>query len=365
MHKPIYFDILVLPAGTTVGHSIGAVGYMDDTTNCPGDNITFSVPTNGTASYTYVWKRNGSTIAGATDATFTTNGVTPASAGTYSVTVSDGTCSLTRDAILAVIAPAQIDNQPTDSTVNVGDPASFSVGASTVAPCVSDIGYQWMKNGVNIPNETNATISIASAQVADAGTYSVAVTNAFGSLISSNAILHVVDVVNQFIGSGSGLLGEYYNNPSYAGTTPSAPFSPQPATVTRVDSTIDFNWGTGSPDPLVTTDYFAVRWTGKIQGEWNQNYTFYTTSDDGVRLWINHQLVINSWTAQAPTEHSGNAALTTNAMQDIVLEYYEKAGGAVSSLSWESASQVKSIGTDVRSVTNVALSCGTLIGLSK
>jgi hypothetical protein len=64
---------------------------------------------------------------------------------------------------------------------------------------------------------------------------------------------------------------------------------------------VDFNWGTGSPDPSIAADNFSARWTGQVQPVSTQAYTFYTVSDDGVRLWVNNQLVIDNWTDHAPT----------------------------------------------------------------
>src|SRR5262249_16479524 len=113
--------------------------------------------------------------------------------------------------------------------------------------------------------------------------------------------------------------------------------------LSRVDSTIDFDWVTGSPDTsFINTNTFTVRWSGQLQPEWPQHYTFYTLTDDGVRLWVNGQLVINSWINQGATERNGSITLTTN-LQDIIMEYYENTGNAVAKLSWSSASQVKGI----------------------
>jgi hypothetical protein len=343
MTQPIYFDILVLPLGQTNGHSIGTVGYLQDQTNCPGDNVTFSVPTNGTSAYTFQWKYKGNNITGATSATFATNNVATSSSGTYSVVVSDGVCSLTRDAILTVQPVADISGQPLDTVVNLGDQANFSVTASPIAPCSSSISYQWRHNGVNIPNGTDANLSIASAQLSDAGLYSVAVTNSFGSVLSSNATLHVVDVANQVIGTGTGLLGLYYSN-----HLSTAPFTGTPSW-TNVDQQLAFEWLTGAPDDLfnipslVNTDHFTVRWVGQLQGEWNQTYTLYSTNDDGLRLWVNGQLVIDSWVNQSgAVEHSGTLPLTTN-LQSILVEYFENTGNADLALSWDSASQIKQV----------------------
>ena len=343
MTQPIYFDMLVLPLGQTNGHSIGTIGYLQDQTNCPGDNVTLSAPTNGTGSYTFQWKYKGNNIAGATGATFTTNSVATSSSGTYAVVISDGVCSLTRDALLTVLPVADIAGQPSDLVVNVGDTASFAVGANPVSPCSSSLGYQWRRNGVNVPNGTDSTLNIPNAQISDAGVYSVLIFNTFGSVLSSNATLHVVDVANQVIGTGSGLLGLYYSN-----HLSTAPFVGT-AVWTNVDPQIAFTWLTGAPDDglnfpsLVNTDHFSVRWVGQLQGGWNQTYTLYTTNDDGLRLWINGQLVIDSWVNQSgAVEHSGTLALTTN-RQDILVEYFENTGNADVALSWESPSQVKQV----------------------
>ena len=72
-------------------------------------------------------------------------------------------------------------------------------------------------------------------------------------------------------------------------------------------------------------------------------YTFYTQSDDGVRLWVNGQQIINNWTDHAPTENSGTIALTAGQRYDIRMEFYENGGGAVARLLWSSASVPKAV----------------------
>ncbi len=129
-----------------------------------------------------------------------------------------------------------------------------------------------------------------------------------------------------------GLEGTYFDNIDL--TNP---------TLTRNDTTINFDWGTGSPDPSVGPDTFSVRWIGQVQPAYSETYTFYTTSDDGIRLWVNNQLVIDSWIDQSPTEHSGAIALSAGAKYDMKIEYYENGGGAVAKLSWSSSSQPKQI----------------------
>jgi uncharacterized repeat protein (TIGR03806 family) len=137
------------------------------------------------------------------------------------------------------------------------------------------------------------------------------------------------------VGTGTGLTGAYYSN--------QAKTFNNPATLTRVDPTVNFNWGTGSPDPSITSNTFTVRWTGAVQPPLSGTYTFYTLTDDGVRLWINNQLVIDSWVDQSPTERSGSIALVGQQRYNIRMDYYENGGGAQASLSWGNAAMSKSI----------------------
>jgi hypothetical protein len=137
------------------------------------------------------------------------------------------------------------------------------------------------------------------------------------------------------IGTGTGLTGDYYSNQSQTFTNP--------PTLTRKDATVNFNWGSGSPDPSISTDHFTVRWTGAVQPQFNDTYTFYTTTDDGVRLWVNGQLIVNEWIDQGATEWNGSIALAAGQKYPVTMEYYENAGAAVAQLSWSSPSISKAI----------------------
>jgi hypothetical protein len=89
---------------------------------------------------------------------------------------------------LTVIFPPFITLQPQSQTVNQGDPVSFSLSVTTLAPPVQ---YQWRFDGTNMVGTTNATLGLSHAQLTNAGLYSVVVSNQFGALISSNAVLAV------------------------------------------------------------------------------------------------------------------------------------------------------------------------------
>jgi len=134
------------------------------------------------------------------------------------------------------------------------------------------------------------------------------------------------------VSTGTGLRGEYYDNSDLSGLK-----------LTRNDSQINFDWGWGAPDSTVGADTFSVRWTGQIEPLYSQTYTFYVTSDDGARLWINGQNVIDNWIDQAARETSGSIALSAGQRVDIRLEAYENGGLAAAKLAWSSASQPKQI----------------------
>lgn len=106
---------------------------------------------------------------------------------------------------------------------------------------------------------------------------------------------------------------------------------------------MNFDWGTGSPDPSISVDTFTVRWTGFVEPLYSQTYTFYTQTDDGARLWVNGQLLVDKWVDQGNIEWSNTIALTAHQKYPILMEYYENAGAAAAKLSWSSLGQAKQV----------------------
>ena len=140
------------------------------------------------------------------------------------------------------------------------------------------------------------------------------------------------NIKNITLGQGDGLEGEYYNGKNFD----SLAFK-------RVDKTIDFNWKTFSPDNKIDTNEFSVRWKGKIQPVYSETYTFYVTCNDGVRLWVNDQLIIDNWQNNTSAGLSGTIALTANQQYNIKMEYFENDSSANCKLEWGSTKQLKQV----------------------
>lgn len=130
----------------------------------------------------------------------------------------------------------------------------------------------------------------------------------------------------------AGFTGEYFANPDASAAASAQALTGIP-TLVRADPAIDFDWGTGSPDPRLPADGFAVRWTGTISVTGDGAYTFAVTADNGVRLWVAGALLVDQWRDQAVTTHQATRYLGVGEHQ-VKLEYYQRSGPATVRLRW-------------------------------
>lgn len=126
--------------------------------------------------------------------------------------------------------------------------------------------------------------------------------------------------------NGTGLTGDYFANLSLRGTP----------SLTRLDSLINFAWLLGSPDSRLAPGNFSVRWTGQLEAPASGDYTFAAFADDGVRLFINGQQVINSWNNHSPNWLFSTSLVTLQAGRryEVVVEYYDQSKLSYASLWW-------------------------------
>jgi beta-glucosidase len=224
-----------------------------------------------------------------------------------------------------------------------------------VAKQAAEAGTVLLKNSGNLlPLDAHKTKSIAvigdgagadtmsagggSATVAGTGTVTpydgikaragagTTVTYAQGNL-SSTGQLPPVD--SQYLtptsGTGHGLNGDYYANTTLTGT---------PVT-SRVDPQVSFNWSGTAPATGVPSTNFSTKWTGTLTPPTTGTYTFGLTSDDGSRLFVNGQQVIDNWRDQAATTETGQVTLTAGTPVQIEVDYYQGGGDAVVNLGWQ------------------------------
>jgi glucose/arabinose dehydrogenase len=133
-------------------------------------------------------------------------------------------------------------------------------------------------------------------------------------------------------GSGTGLSATYFNNADLTG-----------AIVSRVDPTVNFFWGSGSPASSIGADTFSARWTGEVEAPFSGTYRFYTVSDDGVRLWVNGVQLVNHWNDHSSFEDTGTISLTAGQRYSIRMEFYENGGAATARLLWSHTSIAKAV----------------------
>lgn len=154
---------------------------------CEGANVTFSLTAAG-SNLTYQWRRNGTNIVGATQATLVLSSVTQAQTGSYDCVVS-GACGqpVTSNAATLTINPrTTITAHPQSATVCQGASVTFTVTATG-----TNIRYQWRKGTQDIPGATASSYTIASVALADTGLYACIVSGDCGSQTSNQAQLEV------------------------------------------------------------------------------------------------------------------------------------------------------------------------------
>ena len=270
-----------------------------------GATATFSVVATGTTPLTYQWSKNGATISGATNSTYTTAATVSGDNGsTFTVKVTNVAGSKTSAAaILTVNVPPAITTQPLSQSVTVGATATFSVVATGTAP----LTYQWSKNGAAIGGATNSSYTTPATVSTDNGsTFTVMITNVAGSKTSNAAILTVT--------GGS--------------IAPTIITQPQSQTV-AVGATATFSVVATGTAPL------AYQWSkngATIGGATNSSYTTPATvsGDNGSTFTVTVSNVAGSKTSSAATLTVNAAGIGTPIMFQHIASSTDPAGNGIS-----------------------------------
>jgi beta-glucosidase len=124
-----------------------------------------------------------------------------------------------------------------------------------------------------------------------------------------------------------GLKAEFFDNPSLSG----------PPILTRIDSRINFDWPTGKPLPQLSSDRFSVRWVGLIRASDSGPHAFRARSDDGIRIFLNDELLIDDWQDHSPRTATAVRALEAGKTYSLRIDYHNHGGGsALAQVAWAS-----------------------------
>jgi uncharacterized delta-60 repeat protein len=161
-----------------------------------GNNAAFSVTATGTATPSYQWLKNGSPLAnganisGATSATLTVSNAQAADEALYSVQVTSGSTTVTsQSASLRIVAGFEVDTLTAGGEFPVGRRFVFAASGAGAAP----LSYQWKKGAADVPDATSPVFAIANPTAADSGSYTLEVTNSFGTFPSAAVNVTFVD----------------------------------------------------------------------------------------------------------------------------------------------------------------------------
>ncbi len=303
---------------------------------------------------------------GVSDWAETTTGLDPNNAHTKGSATDDHTSlvsDLAKENVISVIATDPATIQPPDALTSPAANGSITVSRAGTLN-FSTITVALAKSGTAIENTDYTALPDTITFLPKVSSVKIPVVPKYNSARLSNTTVTLkalagggynvatpssASVVISPSGNatGTGLSGNYYNSASseLPNNTydPAAIFDAPHLMLSRTDATVDFNFGTTPPANVATT-YFAVRWVGQVQPQYSETYYFVTKTDDGVKLWVNGQLIVDKWVSQAATEWTGAIDLKAGVRYDIKMEYYfGNSGSRDAHLSWYSDSQVKQI----------------------
>jgi hypothetical protein len=223
-------------------------------------------------------------------------------------------------ALVTTLPPVPDNAPPTPPgtpTARVVSPTQVTVRWLPSADDVGVAAYRVARDGLALG--TTAGLSFADVSVgAGPHLYSVTAVDAAGNASLPGTVGATVPAT-----AAHGLTGTYFDT---------ATFTTQ--RLVRTDRTVNFAWGTGRPAATVGPETFSVRWSGRLLPVSDGAYTFFLSSDDGARLWIDGVLVIDDWTGHLLRETRGTIALTADRAHDIRIDYYDNTGAATVRLSW-------------------------------
>jgi beta-glucosidase len=192
------------------------------------------------------------------------------------------------------------------------------------------------------------------AGIKNAVSPSTKVVYAVGSTLAGEAVVPVPASALTVNGTEPGLKAEYFNNPELSG----------PAATVRTDARIDFNWGRYQPTPQLSENNFSVRWTGKLTPPESGNYTLGFTADDGARLYLDGQLLVDAWAKNPTRTVTKEVTLQAGRGYDLRMEYFQNNREAVAKLVWSYPRLAERMIEEAVNATKAADAAVLVLGIS-
>lgn len=212
---------------------------------------------------------------------------------------------------------APVLQNPGNMNVTVGQSMTLQATATTAVGAL-DFGANGLPAGLRMDRGTGLISGTPTAPGSFLATIFVGNKT---QTVSTDIVIHVSQ-----IGSGTGLLAQYFANTSLSG----------PPVLQRTEAP-NFDWGGSAPAPGVPADRFSTRWSGWIEAPSSGRTGVRTVSDDGVRVWVGDWLVIDNWTDHGPTADTATVVMEGGRRYPITVEYMESTGGATLQLQWQPA----------------------------
>ena len=318
-------------------------GWVDQTMNPPPTGgapsvVSFSASPLSIAAgqtATLSWNTSGATSLsidnGVGDVSNATSRVVaPLQTTTYTLTATNSAGSVTaRITVTVVTAPTDV--QPPSAPVLVSATARGANQVDLVWTASVDnvgvLGYRISRNGVVLTSVSGATLTYADTSASANTTYTYFI-KAYDAAGNSSAASNSAQATTAATGpttclpATNAFTGCYYNNTALSGNP----------VLIRTDSQINFDWANDSPDKSLSPMNFSIRWQGNFSFQ-GGSYTFSVMTSDGMRIYIDGELIMDRWRIQAPTMYTLRPTLTAGTHL-IVVEYYEQSANATAHLTW-------------------------------
>jgi chitodextrinase len=295
--------------------------------------VTWAASSDNVAVDHYSLERDGVVVASPPGTTHLDTGLVPGTTYDYVVRAVDTSGNTgPPSATIHVLNPLPRDTtaptRPTSLTGSLQSPTRSSLSWLASTDNVGVTGYRITRDGRTIATVATRTY-VDNAMPSNAThVYTVRALDAAGNLSSASSSASVIAPK----AAANGLTGKYFDTASFSTLR-----------LTRVDSSVNFSWGTAAPTAGMGPDTFSVRWTGRIIPVSNQTYTFYTQSDDAIRLWVNGTQLVNSWTNHTSREDKRTITLKASQSYTIQVDYRDNTGTALVRLSWSTPSMAKAV----------------------